>query len=256
MFDRIFGKSKISPVRATVPLQPFYVDMAHYIVGDIHGEIDLLDEAIAKIRNHYETDGPFSAVRVVFLGDYVDRGRDSKSVLDVLFELDQDATVVCLKGNHEQMMLDFLDMPTEKGSRWLRYGGLQTLSSYGISGAHERATDDVLLSLAKQFRNAIGPEKIDWLRSLPLWHQNGSMICVHAGLNPHLPLEEQKEKHLLWGHSDFETCPHSSGSTIVHGHTVVDHAGLNGHRLMLDTGAYATGKLTTLFANGDSFSFV
>jgi serine/threonine protein phosphatase 1 len=223
------------------PEQPFYA------IGDIHGEFHALDSLLARIEAR-ETAYP-----VICVGDYVDRGEHSAHVLTWakhLTELYPDL-FVCLKGNHEDMMLRFLDAPERNGDRWLRYGGLQTLSSFGIG----RSPDESHLSVREKLAEEMGQDMIDWLRALPVSWQSGNVFVCHAGADPHRPVDQQEERSLLWGHPDFHKVQRTDGIWVVHGHTIVDDAVAEGGIISVDTGAYATGCLTaaSVTANGVSF---
>ena len=190
-------------------------------------------------------DGPF---RVVFLGDYVDRGPDSRGVVEFLMALQRRWRVVCLKGNHEALMLEAL---TEPGGgrleRWLEYGGEQTLASYGLSRSSDLA-------------DAIPAEHLRWMASLPRTTGDGRRIYVHAGLMPGTPAHRQKDETCLWIRERFLAArPSEFEAHVVHGHTPLwdgkpDPAEpeLLAHRTNLDTGAFATGVLTVGVFDADT----
>ena len=227
------------------PPQP---DEAFYIVGDIHGELFLLDRLLAKIgRDH----------RIVFVGDYVDRGRHSAGVLRRLLTLSADpATLVtCLLGNHEVMMLGFLRDPVMNSS-WLRHGGRQTIMSFGVAGISERAEDQALLETRDRLAEAMGEDLIRWLGARPSVFQSGNLAVVHAAADPKLSMKDQKPERLIWGHPDFRRTSRLDGVWIAHGHNIVeDPVALNGV-ISVDTGAYATGRLTAAFVSPDRVGFV
>lgn len=224
---------------ASAPVQflPPQPDAPFYAVGDIHGRIDLLDRLLAKMN---------PAHPIVFVGDYVDRGENSAKVLARLVELQADPirTVYCLKGNHEDMLLGFLDDPEKRGKAWLRSGGLQTLASFGVSGLAKATTDDGIKLVANALRVAMGAELIDWLRGLPVYWVNGMVTVVHAGADPAESIEAQSPRNLIWGHRDFHSSPRKDGIWVVHGHRIVDDPVCANGIISIDTGAYATGRLT------------
>ena len=232
---------------SAAPAQPFVA------VGDIHGRADLLVE----IDRLIETRCP--GWPVVFLGDYVDRGDRSREVLELLMSVSPDGTppVTCLLGNHERMMLDFLDDPLAEAPRWLRNGGLQTLASFGIApprGASggAGALEDVRDRLVAE----MGTAMIDWLRGRPLsWH-TGNVWAVHAAADPHLPLTDQADEVLIWGHPEFRRIPRMDGQWVVHGHTIVDEPHARNGRIAVDTGAYATGCLSAAAISVDGVEFL
>ncbi len=210
-----------------------------YAIGDIHGRADLLDAVLELIAADRAAHGIADA-RLIFLGDYVDRGPDSAGVLQRLRKM-QDAAprdVVCLMGNHERMMLDALDDPTGRGERWLGDFGGPTLRSYGIDGGVED------MRAAERLRAALPTGLEDWLRALPLWHRSGDVVCVHAGMDPALPPEAQTEATMLWMRPGRFARSRRDGLWIVHGHTVVPVPSVARRTICVDTGASASGRLT------------
>lgn len=220
---------------------PLLVETECVIVGDVHGRFDLLKQLLTK-DEFKEISSPH--LQFVFVGDYIDRGEKSADVLRYLMALDQSENVTCLMGNHEKMMLDFLDNPAERGRRWLRYGGLQTLASFGIGGMTEAANADSLTKAAGALGEALGPKLERWVRALKFSYQNGNMIAVHAALDPNLPLGEQEKSTLLWGHREFFNISRTDDLWVVHGHTAVDQPTVLNGKVSLDTGAYYSGRLT------------
>jgi serine/threonine protein phosphatase 1 len=207
-----------------------------YAVGDIHGRLDLLRSAIDAISSHVGD----SAFRVVFLGDYVDRGPDSRGVIELLIDLQRRWPVTCLKGNHEELMIEALTLPGERRlERWLEYGGDQTLKSYGL------AVDGDLAA-------GVPVEHLRWMAGLPRTTGDGHRIYVHAGLMPGTPAHRQKDETCLWIRERFlQARPGDFEAHVVHGHTPVwegkpepAEPELLEHRTNIDTGAFATGVLT------------
>lgn len=231
---RLWGarKRKIPDHHAfTADLEP---DKPMFIVGDIHGRIDLLNEMLTMAPN---------GAQLIFVGDLIDRGEDSANVLLRARALcDQGA--IFLMGNHEQMMLDFLEQPTKYGPRWLRNGGLQTLHSYGVGGVTERAGKDELLSARNTLERILPDGMTQWIKGLPLQWSSGNIHVVHAGADPALNMDEQIPHVLQWGIPSFRAHPRSDGQWVVHGHTIVDAGMAENGRISIDTGAYATGVLT------------
>lgn len=211
---------------------PVAPDAPFHLIGDIHGRSDLLQRALAGLKS----DRP-----VVFVGDYIDRGEDSAGVLRLL--IDRPNTHF-LRGNHEEMLLNFLDDPIAQGARWLRYGGLQTLASYGVTGVTETSSGAELELVRDALLRAMGPEQIFWLRTLPLSHRSGNVAVTHAGADPRRGFDSQDPRALVWGHRDFGRVPRQDGVWIAHGHTIVDEPIATEGIISVDTGAYATGRLT------------
>lgn len=183
---------------------------------------------------------------VVLLGDYIDRGPDSATVLDYLVTLcaNEADAVVCLRGNHEQMMLDFLNDPQGTARRWLKFGGMDTLHSYGISCDTQDPDKEELYRLCEELHDALPPLVLDWMNALPLSWSTGNVHCAHAGMDPALSPRQQSEKTLLWGCDSFMNTPRTDGQWVVHGHTIVDRPIWENSRVSLDTGCYLTGDLT------------
>jgi serine/threonine protein phosphatase 1 len=202
-------------------------------VGDIHGSLAKLEELVAGCE-HFADGAPLT---FVFLGDYVDRGTDSAGVVRYLMTLHSRTgqRVVALKGNHEAMLLDVFDGACS-AQHWKSQGGEATLRSYGATRVEDL------------------PEMhLDWLRSLPLSHDDGRRFYVHAGINPLRPLDAQEEDDLIWIREPFLSDRRDYGRLIVHGHTPLDSGqpDLRINRLNLDTGAVFGGPLTAaLFASG------
>lgn len=245
----LFGTRSPRPVGAT-PIAP---DRPVAAIGDLHGRYDLLTALEQRLRDEADAGAAW-----VFLGDYVDRGPDSAGVLDWLRGRQQAAPdqVICLKGNHEKMMLDFIDDPAGKGARWLVNGGMETLASYGIDGQPARHGAEEALEAADALEAALPEGMQDWLRALPLHWASGNIHCVHAGMDPARAPEAQEPRSLLWGHPAFLRQPRADGLTVVHGHTIVDAPWLGDGRICVDTGAYRSGRLTAALLAGDAARFI
>lgn len=221
---------------AIAPDSPFIA------VGDIHGRADLLKRFL-DMRQTYP---------VICVGDYVDRGDESAEVLHLL---QQRPDITCLSGNHEEMMLDFLKNPDKAGPMWLRHGGLQTLASFGVAGVTDTSGKEALGAARDALKEAMGPKLMTWLLNLPTRWQSGNVAVVHAGADPLFSIADQRTKTLHWGHPDFAKTGRKDGVWVIHGHTIVDapigHAG----RIAIDTGAYATGRLTTALVEPGKTTF-
>ncbi|MFV0336217.1 MAG: metallophosphoesterase family protein [Tropicimonas sp.] len=228
MLSRLFRRR--APGAAFPPPRPGAVVE---IIGDIHGRADLL-EALPPPEP--------GAVRVS-VGDYVDRGPASRQVLDYLHARTLDDGWICLRGNHEEMFLDFLDNPA-KGLRWLRFGGRETLASFGVAELPEMPEEEILRGAAQRVVEAMSFDLRDWLRGLPVLRSFGTLTVVHAGLDPQLPVEAQSESAAIWGHPEFGLYPRADGQWIAHGHTIVKKPAARGGVISLDTGAWTTGRLT------------
>lgn len=231
-----------------------------YLVGDIHGRSDLLEQMLELIDAHIGgTDA--NDPQLVFLGDYVDHGPRSDEVLARLRELTASFpdNVTCLMGNHERMLLDFLTDPVTRGARWLRAGGAATLLSYRIDGPALAAAPlpDALRAAAGRLRAAMGEETLEWLTALPLSWQSGTLWAVHAGADPYREMTAQSARVLLYGHPEFDSAPRGDGLWIAHGHVEADLPRAGDGRIALDTAAWSTGRLTACAVRPDGrFDFL
>jgi diadenosine tetraphosphatase ApaH/serine/threonine PP2A family protein phosphatase len=210
-----------------------------YAVGDIHGRSDLLDRIILAITHDLEV-YPASDCLTVTLGDYVDRGPDTRGVLDRLANNPFPTDFVALKGNHEELFEDFLFKPSV-AAHWRHVGGLETLQSYGIRvhplvGSYERA--------AKALHSALPRTHREFLRSLTLSLTVGKYFLCHAGVRPGILLEDQMAADLLWIREPFLESRVDFGKIIVHGHSPVEEPEVLPNRINIDTGAFMTGRLT------------
>lgn len=220
-----------------MPLRPMIV------IGDTHGRLDLLE----TLLDHLERDPDLSADReLVFLGDMVDRGADSRGVIDLIRSLEASSPerVTALMGNHETMMLDFLDGEVSCAT-WLRNGGVETLQSFGLapldaSDLEESGFDD----LRQDALQAIGEARLAWLRQRPLCRQSGDVIAVHAAFDRKKLTDEQDPDVLLWGAQDFYRTQTDRLPWVVHGHVVTRPPKVTGTRIAIDSGAWLGGGLT------------
>ncbi len=192
---------------------------------------------------------------LVLVGDYIDRGEDSAGLLKRLVALKEEhgEKVVLLKGNHEDMLLKFLEDPEQNGRRYLRYGGLQTFASYGFGGVLESSSGETLVEARNRLKSAMGEDVLALLSNLPLFYRNGNIGVVHAGADPELPLNIQNPRHLMWGHPDFSKRARTDRLWIAHGHTIVPEVSIASGRIAVDTGAYATGKLSAVFFSEEDY---
>lgn len=210
-----------------------------------------------KIAHH--PNGP--EARLIFVGDMVDRGPQSNNVLTLLHERNQaDPTrTVCLMGNHERMMLDFLDDPLQYGPRWLNNGGSDTLASFDISpwtSLHAKAPRERLEAQAKALRQALSTDTLAWLEALPLWWREGTLAVTHAGANPSRPISDQDSNTLLWGSGVQLNKPRADGLWVAHGHWVVETAHAQAGRISVDTGAWRSGFLSAAWLDSTGLTFI
>jgi serine/threonine protein phosphatase 1 len=227
-------------------------DTRVYAVGDVHGRIDLLQETLLKIDRHRAA-YPIENALEVMLGDYIDRGPSSFDVIELLSTRDRDGTI-CLKGNHETFLLDFLQAPSIL-TPWQRCGGRETLVSYGIEPPLN-ASPKEQEKLASLLANRLPAHQYNFLISLPLSFTLGDYFFVHAGVRPGIDLSCQSAEDLLWIRDDFLSYEGSFGKIVVHGHTPVSEPEIHDNRINLDTGAFATGNLTCAVFEDDRIMFL
>jgi len=220
-----------------------------YAISDIHGCADLLQQMFTVIDRDLATIGSVRPIHV-FLGDYIDRGPDSCRTVELLIERGLKHESVFLKGNHEAFLFDVLKDPSQLES-WKQYGGLQTLTSYGLRPSlnPDAAEQSELIG---QLKLTIPPHQKRFFNGLRLRFVCGDFFFVHAGVRPGVPLAKQQEQDMLWIREEFLANEQRYGKYIVHGHTPVREPDIRPNRVNIDTGAYATGNLTLLTIQGDS----
>jgi serine/threonine protein phosphatase 1 len=196
-----------------------------FAIGDIHG----CHRALLQLLTLCDDRAGGQDRRLVFIGDYIDRGPDSRSVIEAIRELERrhPGNVVCLMGNHEEMLLDAID--TGEPWHWLHNGGAAMLTSYGIRDPRQLPADDIA-----------------WIRSLRLSFDDGKRFFAHAGVDPDLPLDRQPKEALLWIRERFHRARTDYGRLIVHGHTPLDDVRpeVRPNRVNIDTGCVYGGVLT------------
>jgi serine/threonine protein phosphatase 1 len=212
-----------------------------FVVGDVHGRADLLDALLGRISR----DSP--SYRVIFLGDLINRGPDSRCVLRaVRRELERCAASMLILGNHEELLLDFLDDPADGDSfeQWINAKGEVTLASFGIDPVEDRT---VIAERLLRF-----PE-VQMLTGRPSLYQSGRFIFVHAGIRPGVPIDCQSGHDLRWIREPFLSCSEPFGKIVVHGHTPTcsGNPEVHGNRINIDTGAVVTGRLCAMQISPD-----
>jgi len=233
-----------------------------FAIGDIHGRPDLLKILLEKIVDTATSNEGGKNV-LVFLGDYVDRGPDSKAVIDMMVSgLPDDFEIVTLIGNHEAMMLTFLNHG-EPDSAWLLNGGLATLKSYGCQALETFSKAKLSLfagnpinALRRCLKKSLPREHLTFLSSLKSYHVEGDYLFVHAGIRPGVSLEEQTESDLMWIRGPFINSQEDFGRLVIHGHTIRDAPEIRNNRIGIDTGAWKSGVLTCLVLDGDEQRFL
>jgi serine/threonine protein phosphatase 1 len=224
-----------------------------YAIGDIHGRADLLDPLLERIDADAEA-FPVARRIEVFVGDYVDRGPASPAVLDRLIARSRTHEIVFLKGNHEAYFLEFLKDPAVL-SEWQRYGALETLVSYNLTPSlNADAREQARLSAA--LKRALPDSHRRFLANLKVSFTCGDFFFAHAGVRPGIPLARQREEDLLWIREDFLLSEADFTKIVVHGHTPVLKPEVHMNRINIDTGAYATNRLTCLVLDRDEMLFI
>lgn len=224
-----------------------------YAIGDIHGRSDLLDRMIAEIAGDLVRH-PVDAALTVALGDYVDRGPDSRGVIERLVHNPFETPFLALRGNHEALLEEFLSDPTI-ADYWRRLGGLETLHSYGVDvgplmrgKGHEAAADAL--------REALPPSHVAFLMSLKPTAIFGRYFLCHAGVRPGIPLDRQREEDLLWIREEFLDSKADFGKIVVHGHTPREAPELRSNRINVDIGAFMSGQLAAAVLEDEAVRFL
>lgn len=222
-----------------------------YAVGDVHGRIDLLQRLLERIW----ADAAEPIKYLILLGDYVDRGPASKDVVEYLIKLERPGwDIIKLRGNHEQVLLEYLNNP-EAYQAWRSFGGAETLLSYGVRPP--MFSDPKELRRAhEQFAALLPRTHLAFLMALPCAHVVGDYFFVHAGVRPGIALDRQTPEDMLWIRDDFLLSDERLEKVIVHGHSPSERPVLRANRVGIDTGAYATNCLTAAKLTGESCMFL
>jgi serine/threonine protein phosphatase 1 len=226
-------------------------DTRIYAVGDIHGRADLLSEITARIDDDIRR-RPIAHAVEVYLGDYIDRGPHSRTVIDLLAVRLVANRAVCLRGNHEAVMEGFLQDPAIL-QYWLPLGGMQTLASYGIELRDETETAS---DLRLRFLDAFPRAHELFMQCLRNQFSCGDFLFVHAGIRPEIPIEQQDVNDLIWIRNEFLESTRKHQRFVVHGHTPVPHPDIRHNRINIDTGAWRTGTLTCIAIEGSTILFL
>lgn len=243
--------SWLNPKKASVP-----DGIVVYAVGDIHGRDDLLSRLHVLITADIGSRRSDRHAQLIYLGDYIDRGPDSRAVLDRLLDHPVPGVeCVFLKGNHEDAMLKFLD-GQEFGEAWLRLGAGATAKSYGVRLRDRGGQVLPAETIRAEVAAALPHRHLCFLRSLKLCHAVGDYLFVHAGIRPQRSLAEQELQDLLWIRDDFLRSKRRHEHMVVHGHSAASDVVVRPNRICVDTMAYATDRLTCLVLEGSSRRFI
>jgi serine/threonine protein phosphatase 1 len=227
-----------------------------YAVGDVHGRLDLLKAMLERIKADAERCGQVERRTLVFVGDYVDRGPDSKGVVETLITQPlSNFDTHFLKGNHEAILLDFLD-EAWRLEHWLLNGGEPTMRSYGVGTERLARLHAPAAVWRNAFADALPAAHLRFFQDLKLSISFGDYLFVHAGVRPGVPLSAQSEADLVWIRAPFLDHAGPFGKIVVHGHTPTRMPVTRENRIGIDTGAVFTGKLTALRLRGSSREFL
>jgi serine/threonine protein phosphatase 1 len=215
-----------------------------YAIGDIHGRLDLLDQLLFRIEADERARGAAMDTQLVFLGDLVDRGPDSAGVVQRAMEVAERRPARFLMGNHEEVFLKALGGSLEALRFFVKIGGRSTILSYGFEQTEYDALEYEALLDALIAR--VPPAHVAFLKSFESQIAIGDYLFVHAGIRPRVPLEDQTGGDLRWIRSEFLDYRGAHGPIVVHGHTICDEVEERPNRIGIDTGAFASGRLTAL----------
>lgn len=224
-----------------------------YAIGDIHGRLDLLNALLSQIAADIAS-RPTPRALYIFLGDYIDRGAASRETIDRLIAHGARNESVFLKGNHELLAIRCL---SDRGlfDQWMRLGGVETLISYGVA-PQNLMNGKSIARIQAAFHDAVPQDHFRFFRDLQTSFVCGDFFFAHAGVKPRVELSQQKENDLLWIREEFLTSKEDFGKIIVHGHTPTSEIEVEPNRINIDTGAFATGRLTCLVIEGASLSVI
>ena len=226
-----------------------------YAIGDLHGRSDLMDRMLIRIDEDAAV-RPAECQTLVYLGEYVDRGHDARGVIERLIEGPPEGfEQVCLMGNHESWLLDFLEH-AQAGAGWLMNGGVATLASYGVPFSHGGNWMERLEDARAAFAEALPPEHFSFLNNLRYLWRAGDYVFVHAGVRPGVPLGDQDPEDMVWIREEFLDASTDFGAVIIHGHTIRDYPEERANRIGIDTGAFATGCLTCVCLDDEKRHFI
>ncbi len=221
-----------------------------YAFGDVHGRLDLLKQTAEAIARDL-ADNPGEAPLIIGRGDYIDRGPDSRGVLDLMVAgLVPDAEHIYIRGNHEQLLLDVLDGDLTAYEIWLKSGGVECLRSYGVDVAEEGQGAAGFDAVRRSIAHLLPRAHYDLLRSMPTSHLAGDYLFVHGGVNPRKPLAQQSSEEFLWHRYKDERRDDPFERVVVHGHSPISEPFLGRYRINLDTGAYASNRLSCIVLEG------
>ncbi len=228
-----------------------------YAVGDVHGYTAQLETLIAELRRDAAIGAPVQRPLLVFIGDYVDRGPDSRGAVEAVMRLEAGGLfdVVALMGNHEHALLRFLDDPAFAPA-WVANWGQATLRSYGVEPPRDLENMDACARTRAAFTRAFPAAHRAFFERLPLRLTLGDYLFVHAGVRPGVALAEQADRDLMWIRHEFLHSDEDLGAVVVHGHTPSEAPEHRANRIGIDTGVYMSGVLTAVRLEGADVRFI
>ncbi len=246
----LLGRAR--PVRKSPSRAPDGI--ALYAIGDVHGRADLLAPLLDAVL---EDAAKVERAIVVGLGDYVDRGPDSRGVVELMLRLAREPTITlhCLRGNHDQALVDFLS-DAELGPGWARHGGVDTLASYGVTPPEILDDMRAWRDARETFATALPAAHRTFFETLGLSYACGDYLFVHAGVRPNVALDAQAPRDLLWIRDPFLSCARPLEKLVVHGHTPAPRVHADHRRIGLDTEAHASGVLSACRLEGTERRFI
>ncbi len=248
MLAKLFRSRQKAPIAPTGSIPD---GQRIYAIGDIHGRLDLLEDLLHRITAD-ESTRPNAETTLIFLGDLIDRGPESAQVVTFLEQLAAarpSGHTRFLAGNHEEVFLASLEGEEKTLRFFTRIGGRETILSYGISEAEYNAMDYPELAASLQAR--VPAAHRDFLSGFEDMIVVGDYVFVHAGVRPGEALARQRTKDLRWIRNEFIEHGGAFEKIVIHGHTITEDVDMTAHRIGLDTGAYASGKLTAMGFEGD-----
>lgn len=231
-------------------------DTRIYAIGDVHGYLDLL----FKIHDLISDDlahNPIKHHKIIHLGDYIDRGPNSKGCIQYLINLmASNEHVLCLKGNHEEKLIRFLDDPIKTAHSFLTYGGAECVLSYGVQPVQLPVSDKQMLAFRDQLLQSIPRSHIEFIGELLFSHIEGDYLFAHAGVRPGIAIDAQSNHDLMSIRNDFISYGGLFEKVIVHGHTPHHPIEIKQNRINADTMAYTTQELTAVVLEGNQYRII
>ncbi len=225
-----------------------------YAIGDIHGRLDLLDALLTKIDDDDASREPAKTILVI-LGDLMDRGPDSRGVINRMMQIDAVSDrIIFLSGNHEELMIRAWEGERTIMGTFNRAGGKETLMSYGVPAEQYDAWD--LGHAMDALQELVPAEHIQFLKGFRNWYKAGDYLFVHAGIRPGIDIEDQTAEDLRWIRGGFLDVDDDFGAMVIHGHTITKTVDERHNRIGIDTGAYGSGVLTAIGLEGSERWFI